>query len=182
MKHRLREAKGPAQGHTAGERRSSPACQFQQVLSPAGAQCWHQAGGQRLAAGEPGRAGNHSPLFSPSRATAEPEAGGDYVKVRGAGQGTLAGGGGGGPEPVPGRAESFSGPVRSQTSPTVLRRRSRGQGSLRGLLSLPASSSQACHHSFLAPVSGLPNVCSHQTPSSCQLDRAPGVPPWEDGL
>lgn len=95
MKHRLREAKGPAQGHTAGERRSSPACQFQQVLSPAGAQCWHQAGGQRLAAGEPGRAGNHSPLFSPSRATAEPEAGGDYVKVRGAGQGTLAGGGGG---------------------------------------------------------------------------------------
>ena len=96
MKHRLREVKGPAQGHTAGEWRSSPACQFQPVLSPvvlspAGAQCWHQAGGQRLAAEDPGRAGNHSPLFSPSRATAEPEAGGDYVKVRGAGQGTLRG-------------------------------------------------------------------------------------------
>lgn len=180
MKHRLREAKGPAQGHTAGEWRSSPACQFQQVLH---LQCSVLAPGRWAEAGSWGARQGWEPLTSLLFFQGHCRAGGWWGLCEGKRGWAGDNGSGGSPEPVPGRAESFSGPIRSQTSPTVLRRRrSRGQGSLRGLLSLPASSSQACHHSFLAPVSGLPNVCSHQTPSSCQLDGAPGVPPWEDGL
>ena len=95
MKHRLREAKGPGQGHTAGEWRSTqpansskcchPQCSVLQVLSAGTRQVGR---GWRLRSQQ-----GWEPLtsLSPSRATAEPEAGGDYVKVRGAGQGTLRG-------------------------------------------------------------------------------------------
>lgn len=112
------------------------------------------------------------PLFSLSRAAGELEAGGDYVKVR-----DRAGRHGGqGAQSLfhEGQNPPLS-LVRSQISRSVPRRRGfGGEDSAWGLLSPPASSSRAFHHSPLAPYSGHPDARHQQVPPPCQLDRAQG--------